>query len=121
MESLKNTKVQKRNRNHNTIINCDNNLFGEGYFAVIAGPCAIEDMDMALTTAREIEKHGAVVLRGSLYKPRTSPYSFQGIGIGGIEILEAIKSETNLLIESEILSTNHIQILYDHIDLVRIG
>ncbi|UCH66814.1 MAG: 3-deoxy-7-phosphoheptulonate synthase [Ignavibacterium sp.] len=121
MESLENTKVRKQNENHNTIINCDNNYFGEGYFSVIAGPCAIEDMDMAITTAREIEKYGAVALRGSLYKPRTSPYSFQGIGLDGIEILDAIKSETNLLLESEILSTNHIQVLSDHVDLVRIG
>lgn len=121
MESLKNTKVRKQDQNHNTIINCDNNYIGEGYFTVIAGPCAIEDMDMVITTAKEIEKYGAVVFRASLYKPRSSPYSFQGIGADGIEILDAIKSETNLLLESEILSPNHIQILYDHIDLIRIG
>jgi 3-deoxy-7-phosphoheptulonate synthase len=121
MESLKNTKVIKQDQNHNTIINCDDNNIGEGYFTVIAGPCAIEDMNVAITAAKMIEKYGAVVLRGSLYKPRTSPYSFQGVGEDGIEILAAIKSETNLLIESEILSSNHIPILYDYIDIVRIG
>jgi 3-deoxy-7-phosphoheptulonate synthase len=121
MDSLKNTKVIKQDQNHNTIINCDDNNIGEGYFTVIAGPCAIEDMNVAITAAKMIEKYGAVVLRGSLYKPRTSPYSFQGVGEDGIEILAAIKSETNLLIESEILSSNHIPILYDYIDIVRIG
>jgi len=121
MESLKNTMVRKQDKNYNTIINCHNIFIGEGNFTVIAGPCAIEEMDMAITTAKEIEKFGAVVFRGSLFKPRTSPYSFQGIGLDGIEILDAIKSETNLLLESEILSPHHIQILYDHIDIIRIG
>jgi 3-deoxy-7-phosphoheptulonate synthase len=76
---------------------------------------------MALLTASEVEGQGAVVFRSSLFKPRTSPYSFQGYGAKGVEILKAIKSETNLLIESEVLGREHLEILYDHIDLIRIG
>jgi 3-deoxy-7-phosphoheptulonate synthase len=76
---------------------------------------------MALLTAREVEGQGAVVFRSSLFKPRTSPYSFQGYGAQGVEILKAIKSETNLLLESEVLSREHLETLYDHIDLIRIG
>jgi 3-deoxy-7-phosphoheptulonate synthase len=121
MKELKNTKVQKQDKDHNTIVKCKDVFFGEGYFTVIAGPCAIENKEMALLTAKEVEKNGASVFRSSLFKPRTSPYSFQGCGKEGVEILKAIKSETNLLLESEILSTEHLNILYNHIDIVRIG
>ena len=121
MQSLKNTKVRKQNSEHNTIIKCNDVSFGEGYCVVIAGPCAIENIEMALLTAREVEGQGAVVFRSSLFKPRTSPYSFQGYGAKGVEILKAVKSETNLLLESEVLSREHLETLYDHIDLIRIG
>ncbi len=121
IQSLENTKVKKKSSKHNTIVKCKDVNFGEGYCVVIAGPCAIENTEMALLAAREVELQGAVVLRGSLFKPRTSPYSFQGYGEQGIEILKIIKSETNLLLESEVLSREHLKILYDHIDLIRIG
>ena len=121
MKELKNTKVIKQNKNHNTIVKCKDVNFGEGYFTVIAGPCAIENMEMALETAKTVEKFGASVFRSSLFKPRTSPYNYQGIGSKGVDILKAIKSETNLLLESEILSTEHLNIMTDYIDIVRIG
>ena len=121
MEELKKTKVWKQDISHNTVVKCNDINFGEGYFTVIAGPCAIENKEMALITAKEVEKYGASVFRSSLFKPRTSPYSFQGFGKDGVEILKAIKSETNLLLESEVLSIDHLNILYDHIDIVRIG
>jgi 3-deoxy-7-phosphoheptulonate synthase len=121
IQSLENTKVKKKSSKHNTIVKCKDVNIGEGYCVVIAGPCAIENTEMALLAAREVELQGAVVLRGSLFKPRTSPYSFQGYGEQGIEILKIIKSETNLLLESEVLSREHLKILYDHIDLIRIG
>lgn len=121
MQSLENTKVRKQNSKNNTIVKCKDVNFGEGYCVVIAGPCAIENIEMALLTAREVELQGAVVFRSSLFKPRTSPYSFQGYGAQGVEILKTIKSETNLLLESEVLSREHLKILYDHIDLIRIG
>ncbi|MFC2103409.1 3-deoxy-7-phosphoheptulonate synthase [Bacteroidota bacterium] len=121
MKSLKNTKVQKQNNEHNTIISCGDVIFGEGYCTIIAGPCAIENKEIALQTAKEVVASGATVFRSSLFKPRTSPYSFQGYGAEGIKILNAVKSETNLLLESEILSKEHLEILYDHVDLLRIG
>jgi 3-deoxy-7-phosphoheptulonate synthase len=121
IQSLENTKVRKQNNKHNTIVKCNDVNFGEGYCVIIAGPCAIENTEMALLTAKEVEEQGAVVFRSSLFKPRTSPYSFQGYGEQGVEILKAIKSETNLLLESEVLSNEHLEILYDHIDLVRVG
>jgi len=121
MDELKNTKIWKRKKNHNTIVKCKHVNFGEGYFTVIAGPCAIENSEMALITAKKVEKLGASVFRSSLFKPRTSPYSFQGIGKDGVKILNNIKAETNLLLESEVLSKEHLDILIEHIDIVRIG
>lgn len=121
MQSLKNTKVIKKNKEHNSVINCGDVFFGEGYFVMIAGPCAIENEEMALLTAKEVESKGAVVFRSSLFKPRTSPYSFQGYGAKGIEILKVVRSETNLLLESEVLCSEHLNLLYDHVDIVRIG
>lgn len=121
MDDLKNTKVWKKNKSHNTIVKCNDVKFGEGFFTVIAGPCAIENSAMALKTAKEVEKLGATVYRSSLFKPRTSPYSFQGIGKEGVNILDEIRSQTNLLLESEVLSEEHLDILIDHIDIIRIG
>lgn len=121
MDELKNTKVRKKSSNHNTIVNCKNVSIGEGHFTVIAGPCAIENKEMALQTAKEVESKGVSVFRCSLFKPRTSPYSFQGYGKEGVEILKLLKSETGLLLESEVLSKEHLNILYDNVDIVRIG
>ncbi|MGA7838224.1 MAG: 3-deoxy-7-phosphoheptulonate synthase [Ignavibacteriaceae bacterium] len=115
------TKTSRKDCNHNTIIDCKNVFFGEGYFTVIAGPCAIENLEMALQTAKELKINGVKVMRCSIFKPRTSPYSYQGYGKAGTEIIDAIKNETGLLVESEVLSFDHLNILYDHIDLIRIG
>ena len=96
MKRLLETKVKKVNSEHNTIINSQDLIIGEGYFTVIAGPCAVENENVAVETAKAVEKAGAKVFRSSLFKPRTSPYTYQGYGLDGIEILRTIKQETNL-------------------------
>ena len=121
MQSLNNTKVKKQNIDHNTIVRCRDVNIGEGYCTIIAGPCAIENEKMAVQTAKVVEAGGAEIFRSSIFKPRTSPYNFQGYGADGIEIFKSIRSETNLLLESEVLSCEHLEILYEHVDLVRIG
>jgi len=121
MDRLENTRVRKRGEEHRTSIRCGSVVIGEGGFTVIAGPCAIESTEQALATAKAVEKAGAKIYRSSLFKPRTSPYSFQGFGPEGIEILESIKRETNLLLETEILSSAHLELLADHVDMLRIG
>jgi 3-deoxy-7-phosphoheptulonate synthase len=87
----------------------------------MAGPCAIESADQALAAARVVEEAGAKIFRASLFKPRTSPYSFQGIGAEGIPILEAVREETGLLLETEVLSLAHLELLHDHVDMLRVG
>jgi len=121
MNRLKETKVQKINSEHNTAINVNGVHIGEGYFTVIAGPCALENVEVAVESAKAVEKAGARVFRCSLFKPRTSPYTYQGFGLEGIEILKTLRQETGLLLETEILSTEHIDSLASEVDILRVG
>jgi len=121
MNRLHETKVQKINSEHNTIIAVNDVHIGEGYFTVIAGPCALESEELALKTSKAVENSGARIFRCSLFKPRTSPYTYQGYGIEGVNLLKLLHSETNLLLETEILSTDHLDTLAKEADILRIG
>jgi 3-deoxy-7-phosphoheptulonate synthase len=121
MKRLSETKVQKINKDHFTIIEEGPVIFGEGYFTVIAGPCALESEELAINTAKAVEHLGAKVFRCSLFKPRTSPYTYQGYGIDGVKLLKLLHSETNLLLETEVLSTDHLDTLASEADILRIG
>lgn len=118
---LENLRVRKQGVDHHSTVRCGDVEFGEGRFTVIAGPCAIESMDQALRVSKVVEEAGVRVFRASLFKPRTSPYSFQGVGADGIEILKAIREETGLLVETEVLSQQHLELLHDHVDMLRLG
>jgi len=121
MKRLAETKVQKNNKEHFTIIEEKSVFFGEGHFTVIAGPCALESEEMALITAKAVEHLGAKVFRCSLFKPRTSPYTYQGYGMDGIKMLQLLHSETTLLLETEVLNTEHLDTLAYEADILRIG
>jgi 3-deoxy-7-phosphoheptulonate synthase len=121
MKRLSETKVQKINSEHNTIIQVNDVHIGEGHFTVIAGPCALESEELAVKTAKAVEHSGARVFRCSLFKPRTSPYTYQGYGIDGVQLLKTLHAETNLLLETEILSTDHLEALAGQADILRIG
>jgi 3-deoxy-7-phosphoheptulonate synthase len=121
MKRLQETKVRKIYSEHNTVIHLNDVHIGEGYFTVIAGPCALESEEIAIRTAKAVENAGAKVFRCSLFKPRTSPYTYQGFGINGIELLKLLHSETNLLLETEVLSTDHLEKLASEADILRIG
>ena len=121
MQSLQNTKVKKASAGHTTVVRVGDVAIGQDSFTVIAGPCALESIEQAVTTAKAVESAGAKVFRGSLFKPRTSPYSFQGVGPEGIEFLKIIRQETSLLLETEILATEHLELLAGHVDILRIG
>ncbi|MFH1763091.1 MAG: 3-deoxy-7-phosphoheptulonate synthase [Gemmatimonadota bacterium] len=121
MDDFEALQVRKQGADHRTSVRCGDVEIGEGGFTIIAGPCAIESLDQALLAAKVVEEAGVKVFRASLFKPRTSPYSFQGIGSEGIAILEAIRDETSLLLETEILSLRHLELLHDHVDMLRLG
>lgn len=121
MKRLSETKVRKLSKDHFTKIEEESVVFGEGHFTVIAGPCALESEELAVNTAKAVEHSGAKVFRCSLFKPRTSPYTYQGYGIDGVNLLKLLHSETNLLLETEVLSTYHLDTLAVEADILRIG
>ncbi len=88
---------------------------------VMAGPCAVESEEQALTIARVVKQYGAQVFRGGAFKPRTSPYSFQGLGEEGLKILNRVRSETGLLIVSEATDHTNIEIVERYVDVIQIG
>lgn len=94
---------------------------GEGYYTVIAGPCAVENHADYLHLAHRLKAMGVHVLRGGLFKPRTSPYSFKGLGRAGVEILIKARQETGLPVITEIMDMRDVDILYPHIDILQVG
>ncbi|MDO8662570.1 MAG: 3-deoxy-7-phosphoheptulonate synthase [Candidatus Omnitrophota bacterium] len=88
---------------------------------VMAGPCAIENINMLRAIASEVKKAGASVLRGGAFKPRTSPYSFQGLGEEGLKILKAVGDEFNLVTVSEIMDTRDVELISRYVDVLQIG
>jgi 3-deoxy-7-phosphoheptulonate synthase len=121
LNELNGARVQKQGPQHSTPIRCDGVTVSEESFTVVAGPCAVESEEQTLTAAKAVEAAGAKIFRASLFKPRTSPRSFQGIGADGIPVLAAIKEETSLIVETEVLSPLHLPLLIDHVDMLRVG
>ena len=104
----------------NSVIRAGNALVGDGNFAVIAGPCSVESEEQVTEIARSVKASGATMLRGGAFKPRTSPYDFQGLKADGIEILLHAKRETGLPIVSEIMNANHLP-LFEEVDVIQVG
>lgn len=94
---------------------------GCGSLALIAGPCSVESYEQVLEIAKAVKASGANLLRGGAFKPRTSPYSFQGMGLAGLEILCAVKEETGLPIVTELMSPDYLDIFNEKVDLIQIG
>ena len=103
-----------------SVIGCGGVPVGGGHFGVIAGPCSVESEEQVVTIARAVKAAGADMLRGGAFKPRTSPYAFQGLGKKGIEFLLAAKKETGLPIVTELMSFETIE-LFNDIDVIQIG
>ena len=103
-----------------TIINVGNTSVGGKDFALIAGPCSVESEEEVMEIAREVKAAGATMLRGGAFKPRTSPYDFQGLKADGIELLLLAKKETGLPIVTEIMNANHLP-LFEDVDVIQVG
>ena len=88
---------------------------------IVAGPCAVESLEQTLRVAREVKKGGAHLLRGGAYKPRTSPYAFQGLGEKGLEILAAAREETGLPVVTEALDNESLDLVEKYADAIQIG
>ena len=94
---------------------------GGSELVVIAGPCSVEGKDMLESTAKEIRAHGARALRGGAFKPRSSPYSFQGLGEEGLKILAEVRAETGLPIVTEVMDTRQVELVASYADMLQIG
>ncbi len=104
-----------------TVINVRNISIGGDTLAIIAGPCAVESQQQTMEVAHAMKTLGATILRGGAFKPRTSPYSFQGLGEEGLKILDQARTETDLPIVSEALDTDNFDLVERYVDIIQIG
>lgn len=104
-----------------TVVNVDEHTIGGNEFMVIAGPCSVESEEQIVSVAKAVKASGATYLRGGAFKPRTSPYSFQGLEEEGLKLLNIAKQETGLPIVSEILSHDKIDVFMDNVDIIQVG
>ena len=119
---LKPYKLASREfRPEGSVVNVDGVLVGGRRVVVMAGPCAVEGREGLLETARSVKAAGGHILRGGAYKPRTSPYTFQGLGEEGLKYLAEAKRETGLPIVTELMDTREASVVYEYADLVQIG
>ena len=104
-----------------TVIHVRELAIGADSFVVMAGPCAVESEHQLLATAEAVAAAGAQVLRGGAYKPRSSPYSFQGLGVEGLKILSKAREETGLAIITEVMSEEDVDIVAEYADIMQVG
>ena len=104
-----------------TVVDIDGRLIGGPHFAAIAGPCTVESREVLLDTARLVRDAGAALLRGGAYKPRTSPYSFQGLGDAGLRLLQEAKEETGLPIVTELMDVRDLEQVLEVADVIQLG
>ena len=104
-----------------TVVDVSGVTVGSGNMAYIAGPCSVETYEQVLSIAKDIKAAGANMLRGGAFKPRTSPYSFQGLGPEGLDILCAVKEEVGLPIVTELMSPEYLDVFNEKVDLIQIG
>ena len=115
-------QVSREWREEPTVIELPNGTrIGGPELAVMAGPCSVESEEQILTAARQVRDAGATILRGGAFKPRTSPYAFQGLGEPALELLARAREETGLAIVTEALEPDNIDIVAEHADIVQIG
>src|SRR5438067_12821346 len=104
-----------------TVIEARGRRIGDGYFGFIAGPCTVETREQTLATARAVAAAGVTMLRGGAFKPRTSPYAFQGLGDEALEILKEAREETGLPIVTELMDPRHVDEVVEATDVIQIG
>ncbi len=115
-------KLASRDFNpEDTVIRVNGHVIGAGNFVVIAGPCSVESRAQILEVAEFVKEQGANFLRGGAFKPRTSPYSFQGLGIEALEYLAETRSRTGLAVVTEVLSPHEVAIVEQYADILQIG
>ncbi|MFW2491026.1 3-deoxy-7-phosphoheptulonate synthase [Clostridium chromiireducens] len=104
-----------------TVVNVEGSVVGGGRLGIMAGPCSVESEEQIIEVAKRVKAAGANFLRGGAFKPRTSPYSFQGLELEGLKLLKAAKQETGLPIVTELMSTDYLDAFVEEVDMIQIG
>src|SRR3989475_8692044 len=113
--------VSRQVKSDDTVVNAGGVLIGGENIVVMAGPCSVESREQLLATARAVKAAGASMLRGGAYKPRTSPYDFQGLGVEALQLLKEAREETGLPIVTEVMSTEDVDLVSDYADMLQVG
>ena len=113
--------VSREFQPQDTVVHVGDTAIGNGHMTLIAGPCAVESEEQCLTIARKVKDAGAQLFRGGAFKPRTSPYSFQGLGAEGLKILETVRKETGMPVVTEALDTDNFGLVEEYADVIQIG
>ena len=113
--------VSKQAKPERTVVRVGNVAIGDGSIVVMAGPCSVESREQILQTAQAVKAAGANILRGGAYKPRTSPYDFQGLGEEALELLSEARALTGLPVVTEVMSSQDVDIICRHADMLQVG
>ena len=114
-------KANRLFKPEDTVIDVKGSLIGGNNLAVMAGPCSVESEEQIIEIAKSVKESGATFLRGGAFKPRTSPYSFQGLELEGLELLKKAREATGLPIVTEIMSTDYIDVFERDVDVIQVG
>ena len=114
-------KANRKFHPEDTVVDVNGIKVGGGNFAVMAGPCSVESEEQIVSIAKDVSASGAGLLRGGAFKPRTSPYSFQGLGVDGLKLLLEAKAETGMPIVTELMGPQYCDLFEEKVDLVQIG
>jgi len=115
------SRVSLKKKPDATIVNVNGIEIGSSEIIVIAGPCAVESREQLFETARSVRDGGARILRGGAFKPRSSPYSFQGLGEEGLILLRQIRKETGLPVVTEVMDTRQVELVASYADMLQVG
>jgi 3-deoxy-7-phosphoheptulonate synthase/chorismate mutase len=113
--------VSRKKHPENTVVDLRGEKVGDGTQRLIMGPCAVESYEQVVTVAKAMKERGLKLLRGGAFKPRTSPYDFQGLGLEGLKILKQVADELDMAVISEIVSPQDIETAVEYVDVIQIG
>jgi len=114
-------RVNRKSKPSPTVVNINGIPIGSSSVVIIAGPCSVESHEQLLETAKEVKKAGGVLLRGGAFKPRSSPYNFQGLGKEGIKMLTEMRKATGLPFVTEVMDTRMVEFVAENSDMLQIG
>src|SRR5216684_7869021 len=113
--------VSRQVKPERTVVDVSGVRIGDGSFVVIAGPCSVESEEQLFSTAKAVKAAGAKLLRGGAYKPRTSPYEFQGLGVEALKLLREVREKFGLPVVTEVMGTEDVEVICEHADMLQVG